>query len=183
MGVRASRLTPQACPACERFIGPAAVCPYCGCDAAVSPAVRLLRLGAVLLATVGLAFLYLAARARDLPQVSADGLSPRMTHAAVSLAGTVQSKPYVATERGVVNYLSFRVHDGTGSVRVQAYDRVARELVAKTALPAKGQRVGVRGNLSVSGDGEARVRLRAAADLVVEAVETTAPLPDKGGER
>lgn len=169
MSFRAHRATPQVCPACERFIAAAPVCPYCGCDAAVPPAVRLLRAGAVSLATAGLALLYLAARTRGLPEASAGTLSPRMNQAAVRMSGLVVSQPHVGRERGAVDYLSFRIHDGSGAVRVQAFDRVARDLVARAPLPAKGQRVAVTGNLSVPADGETKLRLRAVRDLEVMA--------------
>ena len=54
-------VTAGNCPACKRFIGRIAVCPYCDVDIPVPPQSRLIRLGALALATGGLLLFWLVA--------------------------------------------------------------------------------------------------------------------------
>lgn len=148
------------CPSCERFMGPAAVCPYCDADSRHHPFVRRIRYSALFLALAGLVLLYVMARHRDTPLVRVGQINPAMNFGCVRVNGTVSRRPYVSREADRVDYVSFLVDDGTGSLRVAAYRDVARVLEAADRLPTKGQSVEVSGVLTVSGDGDLRLRLR-----------------------
>ena len=161
------------CPGCERFIGPADACPYCGADAAPRPGFRFLRYASLLLAVLGLAFLYLSTTRRDIPLVRIADITPLMNYASVRVAGTVVGNPYVKQANGVVDYVAFTLDDGSGRLRVTADGRVARALASRRTLPGAGSRVGAAGSLSVPAEGVARLRLQAADQL---AAGTTDPL-------
>jgi hypothetical protein len=169
---------PAHCPSCERFIGPAAECPYCGADSARNPALRYLRWAAVALATLGLAFLCLMAARREVPSVRIGEIRPRMNFATVRIQGVVERDPYVSREG---NYVSFSVRDDSGALRVAAYDEVAPALLQTDCLPRKGVRVRVLGNLSAGADGRTRMFLRDAAHVEIlqpdPAGQGTAPPP------
>ena len=147
------------CPSCERFIGPADVCPYCDADSAKPPIVRLLRLVALVLALAGLAFLYLAATSKELPMVRISEITPMMNFAQAQVAGSVQKSPYVGEKKGTVDYISFPINDGSGELRVVAYGAVAKSLKDKGLLPVKGNSVEVAGSLDVTADDQPRLRL------------------------
>ena len=167
-GDAVSRGTPAAhCPSCERFIGPADVCPYCGANSAKPPLLRLLRYAALALALIGLFFLYLMARHRNMPVVKAGEISPMMNFATVRVVGKLARKPYTAYEDGQVDYLSFLVDDGSGKVRVQAYGDVARLLVASNLLPRVGTMVDVTGSIKVSAGKAPRLRLLSSSQVRV----------------
>jgi len=151
---------PGVCRVCDRYIGAVNVCPYCD-ERVVRPRpVRILRLAAVLLAVGGLAMLFVVARTRDVPVVKAGDLTALMNRATVRLRGTVDQQPYLGRDdEGRIDYVSFRIHDGSGRIRVAAYDGTARALVASDALPARGDEIDVTGNVRISNNGEHRLRL------------------------
>lgn len=153
------------CPSCERFIGPADRCPYCGADAGRSGSLRVLRYAALALAVAGLAFLILMTGGRDLPVVRVADITPLMNFAYVRIRGTVPRKAYVSRSGGKVEYLSFAVDDGSGQLRVKAYGQVARRLVESGTAPGRDASVDVSGNLGVSGDGKISLRLQAIEQL------------------
>jgi len=158
--------TPDArCPSCERFIGPADACPYCGADSARGPALRRLRYAAALVAVLGLAGLIATAVRSDPPAIKIGGISPAMNFAYVRIAGRVVKEPTVLREGGEVDYVSLTVGDGTGQVRVQADGPVALALERGGGIPARGARVEVVGSLSVSAGGPPRLRLQSVRQL------------------
>ncbi len=153
---------PGTCFSCERFIGPAEVCPYCDADAPSAGSRRALRFGALLLALAGLVWLHATARYREPPVVAMDRLGPAMNFARVRIAGEVQRDAYVSPREGEPDYLSFVVSDGAGQVRVQAWREVAAALAAENRLPRRGDRVDVEGRLRLSAQGEPRLALDSA---------------------
>lgn len=155
------------CPSCERFIGPADVCPYCGTDSAKSPVLRVLRYAALLLGVAGLAFLYLMVTHRDLPVIKVGEITPMMNFAYVRLAGVVERDAYVVRKKGKVDYISFSLDDGSGQLRVAAYRDIAQALAEKGLVPERGAFVDVTGSLSVSADGRAKLYLRAVEQLKI----------------
>jgi len=159
------------CPSCERFIGPVGMCPYCGSDSARPRSLKILQTAAVVLAGVGLLFLYVMARYREVPLVQIGDITPLMNYATVRVAGTVDRKPYVSKRKGKVDYVSFLVDDGTGALRVSADREVARMLVARDLLPQRGQRVDVTGRLSVTADGRQKLRIQSAGQVKGERSE------------
>ncbi len=167
----------DCCPSCERFIGPADRCPYCGEDSARSPALRRLRLAAFLLAFLGLGGLYLMVTHRELPVVSVDSITPMMNFAYVRVVGRVVREPRVLTrEDGRVDYCSFLIDDGTGALRVQAHRRAAQRLAEENRLPGEGMLVDVAGSLSVAAEDVPKLRVQVVEQLRI----LTATGPKKG---
>jgi hypothetical protein len=153
------------CPSCERFIGPADVCPYCGADSARRPLLRHLRWAALFLAIAGVAGLTAVAARREAPAVVIGEISPAMNFAYVRVAGKVVSEPRVLREGGEVDYVSLILSDGTGQLRVQADGAVALALARKGGIPRKWTRVEAAGTLNVSRDGSPRLRLQTTSQL------------------
>ncbi|MBL7114855.1 MAG: hypothetical protein ISS35_03745 [Kiritimatiellae bacterium] len=165
------------CPSCERYISTSRSCPYCDCDAYCPPALGLLRIGAALLATLGLLLLYIFSTTRPIPTVKIAKLFPMMNYAVVQLSGTLATKPYVArTTSGNVDYLAFTLENTDGhNVRVQAYKAVAHDLDTSGEPLITGRGYSAIGQLQVSADGTARLRLRRAEDLTPLITRDTAP--------
>ncbi len=153
------------CPSCERFIGPADECPYCGADSARSPVLRRLRTAALLLAVAGLALLLLMARHKELPLIKAGEITPMMNFASGRLIGTVVKNPYVGRSTNRVEYLSFLVDDGSGQLRVVADGRVALQMAEKQLIPGKGDSVEIAGTLNVAADGNVKLRVQSAEQV------------------
>jgi hypothetical protein len=167
------------CPSCERFIGPAGRCPYCGEDSAAHPFIRYLRLIALLLATGGLATLLLMAAHRDLPVQRVGDITPMMNFAYVRVVGTVIRSPYIADREGKVEYLSFLLDDGTGVIRVQAYETVARVLWDERRIPDPGMLVGVAGSLRVAAQGTRSLQLQSARQVELLTLKPASGIPDR----
>jgi DNA/RNA endonuclease YhcR with UshA esterase domain len=134
------------CPSCGRFVGPYEVCPYCGARQAPRLSLRAVKWGAILLATVGLALLWIAAARAPLPHISIQQAAATMNFAYVEIAGQVVRSPtYNPNSRS----LSFTVDDGTGQMRVWAFRDVVDKLRAAGRIPGLGDRVTVAGTLRV----------------------------------
>jgi DNA/RNA endonuclease YhcR with UshA esterase domain len=134
------------CPSCGRFVGPYEVCPYCGARQAPRLSLRAVKWGAILLATVGLALLWIAAARAPLPHISIQQAAATMNFAYVEIAGQVVCSPaYNPDSRS----LSFTVDDGTGQMRVWAFRDVVDKLRAAGRIPGLGDRVTVAGTLRV----------------------------------
>ena len=153
------------CPSCERFIGPADVCPYCEADSARPPILRRLRLASLLLATIGLACLYFMSKAKEVPDMRVAEVTPMMNFATARFAGTVARPPYVRKQGEKADYVALSLDDGTGEVRVMLSGTVAAAFVERGRLPARGDGIEVTGTLNVWGDGAPRLKVQ-SADLV-----------------
>jgi len=160
------------CPVCNRYIGPAAKCPYCSSDAVKSPLMRTIKVIAVFMATAGLFLLYLTAKHREPPLISISAITPVMNFAHIRIAGEVRKKPYIGRDN---EYLSFRVFDGSGSLQVAAYRETAKALIEGDLLPNAGDFVEVRGNLSASAS-KAKLYLEVPRHLIIRpALKETEP--------
>ena len=159
------------CPSCGRFVGALTRCPYCGASVHKRLSIRIFRYAALLLGTVGLFFLYLMVRNREIPVVKISEITPTMNFAYVRVAGRVISDTRVYREGDRVQSLGFVVDDGTGEIAVRAYRAVARELLSSNIFPRMGDRVTVAGSLSVSADDRILLRLQSPRQLHLEAVE------------
>ncbi len=138
---------PSTCARCGRYVGPAyATCPYCGAPHPMPIPLRVLRVLAAVLATLGLAWLWWLARRTEIPLVEADQVGGLMNFAYVRLAGVVPQRPTYDEESG---YLGFWLDDGTGEVYVNAYRDVTQALVAQGDLPAVGDHITVAGTLRI----------------------------------
>ncbi len=156
---------PGTCFSCERYIGPADVCPYCGADAARAPALRALRYAALVLTVAGLAWLSVSARHREPPVVAIGRIAATMNFARIRIVGEVQRNAYVSPRRGEPDYFSFVVADDSGEVRVQAWRDVAAALAAADRVPSQGDRVEVEGRVRISARGDPRLALDSEQDV------------------
>lgn len=175
--------TPDAlCPSCERFIGPADLCPYCGADSARRPLLRRLRRAALVLAIVGVGGLLATAIRSEPPAIKIGEISPKMNFGYVRVAGRVMSEPRVFREGGEVASISVTLGDGTGQLRLQADGPVALALAKAPGIPGRGTRVEAAGTLSVSSQGPPRLRLQTARQLRVVAEEGGRKNPKREGD-
>ncbi len=159
------------CPSCGRFVGPLTRCPYCGARIRKRLSVRLFRYLALLLATVGLFFLYLMATHREVPRIRVGDIRPTMNFAYVRVAGLVSSDARIYREGDAVRSLRFTVDDGSGEIPVTAYRAQARELVASGRVPRMGDKVEVAGSLSVAADDRVMMRLQSPDQLILTRAE------------
>ncbi|HNT76146.1 MAG TPA: hypothetical protein PKH77_14115 [Anaerolineae bacterium] len=137
------------CPSCGRFVGPYATCPYCGAKQQGRIPVNVVKIAALLLATVGLLALWWIARTAEIPAVTAADAGGTLNMAYVQITGHVaRSLSYDP----VSGYLAFWVEDGTGEVRVSAYRDVTESLLAAGKIPALGDAVTVAGTLRIRED-------------------------------
>ena len=150
------------CPSCDRYIGPAASCPYCNTAANTPPLMRAMRGVAILLATVGLVLLYVASKHREPPRITISEITPVMNFAHVRVVGTVPRKAYISRDR---THVSFTITDETGSLRVVAYRNVAKALLETRAVPTVGDEVEVRGSLSISAKSNPKMYLKSPQHL------------------
>ena len=153
------------CPVCERYIGPVQTCPYCSSKNVQSPVIRAIRIVALVLATFGLFLLFMTARHREPPVVIIEKISPAMNFAHVRIAGKLKRKPYISQDR---DYISFRIYGATNSIQVVAHHKTARELIENSKLPAAGDCVSVRGNLSVSAKSKHKLYLKIPDHLTID---------------
>ncbi len=137
------------CPSCGRFVGPYATCPYCGAKLGGRISVRVVKIAALLLATVGLFALWWLARRTDIPTVSAADALGTMNMAYVRIHGRVTRSLSYDPASG---YLAFWLDDGTGEVRVSSYRDVTQALLAAGKVPALGDEVTVAGTLRIRED-------------------------------
>lgn len=137
------------CPACERYIGTQDECPYCGCDALTPLIVKRLRLGAVCLAVLGILCLGVMSYTHELPLVRVGRVTPMMNFAKVRVRGIVENDAYVVRKEDGVDYMSFYLDDGTGTIRVAAYSEAAGMIAKAGRLPKKNDGVEVGGKLKI----------------------------------
>lgn len=156
------------CPSCGRFVGALTRCPHCGAAVRKRLSVRVFRYFALLLGTVGLLFLYLMVRNREIPLVKIGEITPTMNFAYVRVHGRVASDARVYREGDQIQGLGFVVDDGSGEIGVRAYRAVARELLASNMVPRMGDTVTVAGSLSVSADDHVLLRLQSPQQLKLE---------------
>lgn len=155
------------CPSCERFIGPAGTCPYCDADSAQPRAIRWLKWCALAFGIVGVAALLLTARWREIPGVKPGDVTRTMQFARVKMTGAAERKAFVGEKEGQVDYLAFTLADGTQSVRVVAYGKVALEIVRAGQTPRDDDRVTAEGSLVTGRDGKMRLRIDEAKGISI----------------
>ncbi|MBI3762848.1 MAG: hypothetical protein HY260_13450 [Chloroflexi bacterium] len=157
-----------ACPSCGNDAGDSVICPHCGASVR-GPRLPLtaLKIGAVVLAAVGLIGLYAAAKNVGVPDVKIAQVGATMNLAYVRVSGLVTRQP---TYDLASQYLSFRLDDGTGEISVSAYRAETLALVNGGKVPALGDRVTVEGTLRVREDFSA-LTINAPERVVVERPE------------
>ena len=137
------------CPSCGRYAGPYEACPYCGARLVGRVLVRVVKIAAILLATVGLAILWLAATRAQVPLIQIAQAGATMNMAYVRLEGRCTRAPTYDPES---DYLSFWLDDGTGEIRASAYRAETRQIIEQGLVPALGDVVEVGGTLRVRED-------------------------------
>jgi hypothetical protein len=160
------------CAECGRHVDPGRRCPYCGSYRPLPH--RLLRYASLLLAGIGLAALYLAARGREAPTVRIGDITPLMGFANIAVTGCVTRTPFIGAAG---DYVMFRVDDGTGELQVLAHGAVAAALIAAHRIPAAGRAVRVSGEIGLSARRGTRLYLRDARDLTEPTMPTPTPMP------
>lgn len=126
---------------------------------------RLLKGLTLLLAIAGTAALVLASQATARPLTLIASVSPSMNFAYVRVEGVVVDYPSLAPEQ---DYLSFRVRDASGEMRVSAYRSTVKALLEAGRLPMPGDRATLEGTLRVRDD-EPSLTLNVADALTVQA--------------
>ncbi len=130
---------------------------------------RLLRVLTVLLATSSVIALLLASRATPRPLTAIAAVQPAMNFGYVRVEGRVTAYPSLSEKD---KFLSFRVWDASGELRVTAYRAVVERLLAERRIPMPGDRVSVEGTLRIRDD-EPSLILNAAEALTVETPPAT----------
>ena len=139
------------CPSCGRYVGPHGdgACPYCGARLTGRISIRAVKIAAILLATVGLAILWLAATRAEVPLVAIEQAGATMNLAYVRLEGRCTRAPSYDPES---DYLGFWIEDDTGEIYVAAYRAETRQIIEQGLVPAPGDLVEVAGTLRVRED-------------------------------
>ncbi|MFW6135665.1 MAG: OB-fold nucleic acid binding domain-containing protein [Chloroflexota bacterium] len=137
------------CPSCGRYVGPHAVCPICGARMEGRLSMRVVKVAAMLLATVGLVVLWYTASRAEIPTVAIGRVGATMNLAYVRLAGRCTRSPSYDPDTG---YLSFWIADETGELRVASYQAETRTLIEIHRVPALGDRITVAGTLRIAED-------------------------------
>ena len=137
------------CPSCGRYVGPYPACPYCGARLSGRLSLHVVKIVAVLLATVGLAALWFAATHAEVPLMEIGQAGATTNMAYVRLRGHCTRAPSYDAES---EYLGFWIEDDTGEVHVSAYRAETQQIVARGSVPAPGDLVEVAGTLRVRED-------------------------------
>ncbi|PJF48436.1 MAG: hypothetical protein D6709_12785 [Chloroflexi bacterium] len=125
---------------------------------------RLLKALTLLLATSSVIALVVASRATPRPLTTIAAVQPAMNFGYVRIEGVVVAYPTLSEQD---KFLSFRVWDASGELRVTAYRAVVERLLAERRIPLPGDRVRVEGTLRIRDD-EPSLILNAAEGLSIE---------------
>lgn len=140
------------CTECGRYASPGATCSFCGAGRAMRADIRIMRYGAVILATIGLALLYAMVLTREIPLVEIGKFNASMNFAVVRVAGRVNGEPRLSWRAGRLHGIRLRLDDGTGSLSVWVDEKASRVLEAINQLPQAEDWMEVTGRLSISAE-------------------------------
>lgn len=143
------------CPVCGEFVGAFPRCAQCGAAIETRQSLRIYRVAAILLATVGLALLFAMARYREIPVVRVGEIERSMNFAFVRVRGEAADDARIFRKDGRIESLRFTVRDETGEIVVRAHRDRAQWLVEHDRVPGAGDSVEATGSLNVTSDGVA----------------------------
>lgn len=137
------------CGSCGRFVGPYEGCPYCGAEMAGRLSVRIVKIAAIVLATVGLALVWWSARGVPIPEITLGEAGGTMNLAYVRVRGRLSRGLTYDPESA---YLGFWLSDETGEIHVNCYEGVTQALMAEGRMPAVGDEITIAGTLRIRED-------------------------------
>lgn len=137
------------CPSCPRHVGPLDTCPHCGARTTGRMPVRVVKLVAVGLTTLGLAVLWFVATRAEVPTVAVGQVDATMNLAYIRVEGHCSRGPFYDP---ATDYLTFWLADETGDMRVVSYWTEARWLVEQDRLAALGDHIAVVGTVRLRED-------------------------------
>jgi DNA/RNA endonuclease YhcR with UshA esterase domain len=129
--------------------------------------IRLVKLAAMALATVGLAILWLVATRAEVPTVAIGQAGATMNLAYVRVEGRCTRPPSYDLPTG---YLSFWIADETGELYVASYRAESQALIDEGRVPALGDRVAVADTLRIREDFRS-LTVNAADEVVITRAE------------
>lgn len=156
------------CPSCGKFVGAYPRCPYCGCEHKLRMSIRFFRFFALAVSIVGLFLIWIAARGVKAPLVKVGDIGPMNSFAYVRIEGE-NTRTSAYDDGGI----SFVLDDGTGTMRVQAYADMGKDLTRMGRVPGPGDRVSVEGTIQFTED-RARLLVNVPEKVTVMRGETAA---------
>ncbi len=134
------------CPSCGRFVGPYERCPYCGASLKKRTSLKILKYGSLIFSVLGLIIVYVFALMKPIPLVKVEQVNPSMNFAKVKMKGVLYKYPVLSEMEGrLYLYLS----DGTGTFRVRAFGKTAKEAIKKLRGIKIGDELTAVGKLTV----------------------------------
>ena len=124
------------CPSCGCHAGPYEACPYCGARLTGRTPIRVVKIAAILLATVGLVALWFAATRAEVPLIQIGQAGATMNMAYVRIQGRCTREPSYDPES---DYLSFWLADETGTNVLDADNLVMADGVLHFTLTVDGE--------------------------------------------
>ena len=127
-----------------------------------------LRYGTLILAVLLILVYWQWAIHSEFPHVKIGDISKSMNYARITVEGTISSNPNVyLTDYGTYSSVSFYVDDGTGQVKVVAYDTIARNMAKNGIIPAYGMHVTIRGATVMWRGGDLKLAISAAEQIIL----------------
>jgi hypothetical protein len=170
------------CRNCGRYVGALEVCPFCRHFNRKRPSIFLLKYLTPILTVIGIWGLFQFGASRGNPEVKIEQLGRRTNFAQVRVEGTVEESPRFyrsqANEAPGAGSLEFAVDDGTGVLKIRAYDDATVELVRTGVIPGAGDKVTILGTYQYKAKADFLI-LGSAAALRIHAppaVEEVTPI-------
>lgn len=140
------------CPVCERYCGPAQLCPYCDATIPLPSLYRKLRLGAWFVAIFGVSLLIIGARLRPPQTIPIAEISPTMQFAQLYFEGKLTQAPRISRNQ---RSASANLDDGSGvTLRIVFLDEAAQTIQQLSPPLAAGSPIRVSGGLRIRADEE-----------------------------
>ncbi|MBU1108360.1 MAG: hypothetical protein KKB51_16925 [Candidatus Riflebacteria bacterium] len=141
------------CQSCGRFVGIYTRCPYCLALTQKRLSIRVFKVIAVLVSTVGLILLLFFARTVKTPEVKIAELGPLSNFAHVRVVGEVEQSYGIHPQWGSLGFVVKQSNEASeNTIRISAYSKVAKEIDANNMVPKKGDIVSVEGQVRFQKD-------------------------------